>query len=150
MATQVDIIKSDRVALRVVRNLKLTENPQVRQQWLDATEGQGSIEQWLVDAVPEAAGRAALAREQRHQRQLQGARPALCGRRWPTPSSQAYIDTTLELRVDPARQYTTFFDTRAKEAREALEKAQSQAERPSRRRRASSPPTSGWTSRTRA
>ena len=38
---------------------------------------------------------------------------------------QAYIETTLELRVDPARQYAGFFDVRAKEARDALEKAQS-------------------------
>jgi chain length determinant protein EpsF len=37
---------------------------------------------------------------------------------------QAYLQTTLELRVDPARQYSSFFDNRAKEAREALEKAQ--------------------------
>jgi chain length determinant protein EpsF len=38
---------------------------------------------------------------------------------------QAYIDTTLELRVDPARQYSSFFENRAKEARDALEAAQS-------------------------
>ena len=48
MATQVDVIQSDRVALRVVRNLKLNENEQVRQQWLDATQGKGSIETWLA------------------------------------------------------------------------------------------------------
>ena len=51
MATQVDIIQSDRVALRVVRNLKLNENPLVRQQWVDATGGQGSVEQWLTAAL---------------------------------------------------------------------------------------------------
>ncbi|MEN9629538.1 MAG: chain length determinant protein EpsF, partial [Pseudomonadota bacterium] len=37
---------------------------------------------------------------------------------------QAYIDTALELRVDPARQYASFFDSRAKEARDVVEKAQ--------------------------
>ena len=46
-ATQVDIIKSDRVAERVVRNLKLAENPQVRQQWQDEAGGRGTIEGWL-------------------------------------------------------------------------------------------------------
>mgnify|MGYP001331279978 FL=1 len=44
MATQADIIQSDRVAYRVVRNLKLADSPQVRQQWLDETGGDGSIE----------------------------------------------------------------------------------------------------------
>lgn len=33
MATQVDIIESDRVATREVRNLKLDQNPQLRLQW---------------------------------------------------------------------------------------------------------------------
>jgi len=37
---------------------------------------------------------------------------------------QAYIETSLELRVGPAKQYSSFFDSRAKEAREAVEAAQ--------------------------
>jgi uncharacterized protein involved in exopolysaccharide biosynthesis len=37
---------------------------------------------------------------------------------------QAYIDTTLELKVEPARAYNSFFDERAKQLREALEAAQ--------------------------
>jgi polysaccharide biosynthesis transport protein len=37
---------------------------------------------------------------------------------------QSYLDTTLDLRVDPAKQYSSFFDSRSKELREALEKAQ--------------------------
>ena len=37
---------------------------------------------------------------------------------------QAYTDTTLELRVDPARQYSGFFDSRAKAYRDNFEKAQ--------------------------
>ncbi|MDP0919638.1 hypothetical protein Q6272_31830, partial [Klebsiella pneumoniae] len=36
----------------------------------------------------------------------------------------AYNETTLELKVDPARQYSSFFDLRAKEARDQLEQAQ--------------------------
>jgi chain length determinant protein EpsF len=37
---------------------------------------------------------------------------------------RAYIDTSLELRVDPAKQYSSFFEGRTKEARDALEAAQ--------------------------
>src|SRR5437773_8317224 len=48
MATRVDVIESTRVAQRVVRNLKLTENPEVRKQWLEATEGRSDIELWRV------------------------------------------------------------------------------------------------------
>lgn len=123
MATQVDIIQSDRVAQRVVRNLKLNESPQVRQQWMDETNGAGSIESWLgtvfqrqMDVVPSRESSVIVV-----------------GYRAPDPRFaaalanafvQAYIDTTLELRVGPARQYSSFFENRAKEAREALEAAQ--------------------------
>ncbi len=123
MATQVDIIRSDRVAQRVVRNLKLNENPQIRQQWQDETKGEGSIEAWLatvfqrnmeVDPSRESSV-ISVSYKAADPRFAAGLANAFV---------QAYIDTALELRVDPARQYSTFFDTRSKEAREALEKAQ--------------------------
>src|SRR5690606_28265060 len=38
---------------------------------------------------------------------------------------QAYIDTSLDLRVDPAKRYSSFFDERAEQLRGALESAQS-------------------------
>lgn len=123
MATQVDIIQSERVAQRVVRNLKLNENPQVRQQWLEETEGEGSIESWLatvfqkqMDVVPSRESSViSVGYKAADPRFAAGLANAFV---------QAYIDTALELRVDPARQYSAFFDTRAKEAREALERAQ--------------------------
>lgn len=123
MATQVDVIQSDRVALKVVRNLKLNESPQIREQWMSETKGQGSIENWLSETF---------------QKNLE-VRPARessvlhVSYRAPDPRFaaglanafvQAYVDTSLELRVDPARQYSSFFDIRVKEAREKLEAAQ--------------------------
>jgi chain length determinant protein EpsF len=123
MATQVDIIQSERVAQRVVRNLKLNENPQIRQQWQDEANGQGSIETWLagvfqrqMDVVPSRESSVIAvsykAPDPRFAAALANA------------FVQAYIDTALELRVDPARQYSSFFETRTKDARDALEKAQ--------------------------
>lgn len=123
MATQVDIIQSDRVAQRVVRNLKLNENPQVRQQWQDDTGGVGSIESWLgtvfqksMDVVPSRES-SVIAVDYRAPDPRFAAALA-------NAFVQAYIDTSLELRVDPARQYSTFFENRTKEARDALEAAQ--------------------------
>ena len=123
MATQVDIIQSNRVAQRVVRNLKLNENPQVRQQWLEEAKGEGTIENWLgsvfqrqMDVVPSRESSViSVSYRAADPRFAAGLANAFV---------QAYIDTSLELRVDPARQYSAFFDTRAKEAREALERAQ--------------------------
>jgi uncharacterized protein involved in exopolysaccharide biosynthesis len=47
LATQVDIINSQRVALRVVRTLGLLDAPGVRDQWANATDGRGTPETWL-------------------------------------------------------------------------------------------------------
>jgi chain length determinant protein EpsF len=124
MATQVDVILSERVALRVVRNLKLADNPQVRQQWLDDTDGVGSIESWLVQ----------LFQKQLDVKPSRESSVITVGYKAPDPQFaagvanafvQAYLQTTLELRVDPAKQYSSFFDNRAKDARDTLEKAQS-------------------------
>ena len=124
MATQVDIIKSDRVAERVVRNLKLNEDPRVRQQWLDEGKGVGTIEAWLggvfqrsMDVEPSRESSViSVSYRAADPRFAAGLANAFV---------QAYVDTTLELRVDPARRYSSFFETRSREAREALELAQS-------------------------
>ena len=123
MATQVDIITSDRVALRVIRDLKLLDNPSLRQQWQEESQGKGTVEQWLVDLIQ----RKLDVKPSRESNVIQ------IGYQSPDPRfaaglanafAQAYIATTLELRVDPAKQFTTFFNTQSKEAREALERAQ--------------------------
>lgn len=122
-ATQVDVIQSDRVAQRVVRNLKLTESAQVREQWQDATNGQGSIEQWLADQFQ----RNMDVKPSRESNVISVSYKAPDPRFAAALANafvQAYMETSLELRVDPARQYSAFFDTRVKESREALERAQ--------------------------
>lgn len=123
MATQVDVIRSDRVALRVVRLLKLTENPQIREQWLKESKGEGNLETWLSESF------------QRNMDVKPSRESSVIEVTYKAPDPrfaaalanafiQAYIETTLELKVDPAKQYTTFFVTRTKDAREMLEKAQ--------------------------
>jgi polysaccharide biosynthesis transport protein len=123
MATQVDIIRSDRVARRVVRLLRLNEDPGARRQWQEETGGQGSIEDWFgglfqrnLDVVPSRESSVITV-----------------SYRAPNPNNaaalanafmQAYLDTALELRTDPAQKYSSFFEKRSKEARDALEKAQ--------------------------
>jgi uncharacterized protein involved in exopolysaccharide biosynthesis len=41
MATQADIITSDRVARQVAKNLKLAQNPEIVNQWRESTQGKG-------------------------------------------------------------------------------------------------------------
>ncbi|MEO7852768.1 MAG: chain length determinant protein EpsF [Rubrivivax sp.] len=124
MATQVDVITSERVALRVIRNLKLAENPQVRQQWLLETEGIGSIETWMVTFFQKQL-EVKPSRESSVITVSYKAPDAGFAAAMANAFVQAYLQTALELRVEPAKQYSTFFDNRATEARDALEKAQS-------------------------
>ena len=123
MATQVDVLISDRVALRVVRDLKLTENAEIRQQWLEDAGGQGTIEQWLSGSLKQGLD----VRPSKESNVISVAYQAPDPRFAAALANafvQAYIATTLELRVDPAKQYNSFFDDRAKAARAALEAAQ--------------------------
>lgn len=123
MATQVDIIGSERVALRVVRSLRLTENPQIRQQWQDETGGEGTVEQWLIGLFAKSLD-IQPSRESSVIRVSYKAPDPRFAAGMANAFVQAYIDTALELRVNPARQYSGFFDTQVKELREALETAQ--------------------------
>ncbi len=124
MATQVDIILSDRVARRVVRMLKLSENPQIREQWTSATKGVGDIETWLVERLQKELD-VKPSRESSVINISFRAPDARFAAGMANAFVQAYIETAVDLRVDPAKQYSAFFETRAKEARETLEKAQS-------------------------
>jgi chain length determinant protein EpsF len=123
MATQVDIIGSERVALRVVRTLRLNENPQIRQQWQDETGGEGTVEQWLIGLFAKSLD-IQPSRESSVIRVSYKAPDPRFAAGMANAFVQAYIDTALELRVNPARQYSGFFVNQVKELREALEKAQ--------------------------
>jgi chain length determinant protein EpsF len=123
MATQADVIQSDRVALKVVRNLKLNENPQIREQWQDATGGEGTIEQWLASVFQKAMD-VKPSRDSNVLTLTYKARDPKFAAALANAFVSAYLETNLEMRVEPARLYSSFFDQRAKEARETLEKAQ--------------------------
>jgi len=123
MATQVDIVQSDRVTRRVIQNLKLAQNPALRAAWVSSTNGVGTVEDWLARVL-------ALSLDVRPSREsnvmfvsYEAADPDFAAA-MANAYVQAYMQTTLELRVNPARQYSDFFDQRSKDARNALEAAQ--------------------------
>lgn len=124
MATQVDVIQSDRVALRVVRDLKLAENPTIREQWQSDTGGEGAIESWLAEIFQKNLDVKPSRESNVISVSYRGADPRFAAG-IANAFVVAYNETTLELKVDPARQYSSFFDLRAKEARDQLEQAQS-------------------------
>ena len=124
MATQVDILTSERVALRVVQANRLAENPQFREKWQEETGGEGTIEQWLLDLFKRFLD-VQPSRESSVIRVSYTAPDPRFAAAMANAFVQAYVDTALALRVNPARQYSGFFDEQVKESREALEQAQS-------------------------
>jgi polysaccharide biosynthesis transport protein len=122
MATQVDIINSDRVAQRVVRDLKLNENPDVRAAWQDATQGRGSFEAWYGGVLK--LNLEVLTTQSNVITLNYKAKDAKAAATMANAYVQAYLDTALEMRVDPARRSSGFFEARAKELRESVDTAQ--------------------------
>ena len=122
MQTQIDLITSPKVARKVVDELRLTENPTVRAEFQDAPRNLGSIEDWLTENLLK---RLKVDTSQSSVIQLSFT--------WVEPKlsalvanafAKAYIDTTLELRVEPLRQTAAWFDEQIKELRNNLVQSQ--------------------------
>lgn len=123
MATQVEIIESARVARNVVRALKLDESPAIRQQFMEATQGQGSIEQWLGDLLLEKLEVEPSRESSAISIEYSGADPRFAAI-VANAFAKAYIDTNLELRVAPAKEATTWYDQQIAQLRAKLDEAQ--------------------------
>jgi succinoglycan biosynthesis transport protein ExoP len=124
MSTQVDVIKSDRVAKRVVQLLNMSNNAAMTRQWRAETEGAGSFEAWMATVLQNSLDVKPSRESNVISVSYKSVDPKFSSA-LANAFAQAYIDTTLELRVEPAKQYSSFFDSRAQSLRDTLEKAQS-------------------------
>lgn len=123
MATQVDIIGGDRVAQRVIKMLKLDENPGTRERWMQATQGRGTMEAWIVESLQ----RRLEVRPARESNVInityKGSDPDSAAQ-IANAFAQAYLDINLALKTEPARIYAEWFDEQTKASRAKLEVAQ--------------------------
>ncbi|CAN5404699.1 hypothetical protein BH10PSE16_BH10PSE16_20120 [soil metagenome] len=123
IATQVDIIGGDLVAQRVVKMLKLDEEPETKAAWLKATEGRGSMDDWIAKDL-QTGLQVQPARESNviniTYKGTDADHVALVANTF----AQAYLDTNLSLKTEPARLYATWFDEQTKVSRAKLEEAQ--------------------------
>lgn len=124
MATQIDIIRSERVARRVVQMLKISDNPNARQQWQDDTGGRGSIDAYFADLLADKLDVKPSRESNVINISYRSAEPQFASV-IANAFAQAYIDTSVELRADPAKQYAGWFDVQTKGLRDQLEAAQS-------------------------
>jgi chain length determinant protein EpsF len=123
MATQIDIINSDRVAKAVVKMLKMDQSPAIQGQWQEATEGRGELVDWLSNLLQKKLDVKPSRESNVINIDYTGNDPAFAAA-VANAFAQGYINVNLDLRLAPARQYAAFFDEQTKTAREKLETAQ--------------------------
>lgn len=123
LATQVDIIESGHVARKVVRAMNLAQSAAMREEWASATRSQGDFEAWLAERVGKnlkvAAARESNVIEIEYESTDPNFSAALAN-----AYARAYIDSTVQFKTAPARQYSDFFEERARLARQKMEAAQ--------------------------
>ena len=113
LTTQLNIIESHSVALKVVDSLGLADLPAVREQFRTETAGAGSIRDWLADRLLEQLD----VRPSRDSNMIQIAYSSIEPQTAADMSNafaNAYIETSLELKVDPARRQTGWFEEQAR------------------------------------
>ncbi len=122
MATQADVMKSEAVAIGALRIAGLDRDADWQQKWRSRTGGQGSYEAWLAGQVLRRLD----------VRPSRDSNVMTVGYTSPDPDQSAalanafvhaYIEATLRMKVDPAKEFNTFFAGRAKALREALDAA---------------------------
>ena len=122
LTTQMELIRSGRVAGQVVRDLKLAAKPGVREAWEQATGGAIPIEDWLATGlidklrVDVVAGN--VLNVQFSSSDPKHATAVANG------FAKAYLDTALSLRTEPTREAASWFEGQLKSMRAQLTEAQ--------------------------
>lgn len=123
VATQVSVIQSERVTRKVIKALRLDESPVLLQQWRDDTDSNGDFQAWLSDILVRKLD-VNPAREASVIDVTYSAADPKFAAAMASAYIQAYLDTTVELRIEPARRFSGIFDSQIKQAREKLEQTQ--------------------------
>ena len=123
MATQIEILKSERVASRAVKLLGVERSAAAVAQWRDATNAKIPLERYFA-GVLERGLTAEPARSSNIISVTYSAPDPIFAQATANAFAQAYMDVSVELRVAPARQSAAFLEDQTKSLREKLEAAQ--------------------------
>lgn len=123
MATQVGIIQSHNVALKVVDILGVTQNPMAQTQFDQATKGEGDIRDWYADMFLQNLAVKPSRESSLVEISYQGADPKFAAA-LANAFAAAYINTNLQLKTEPAKQAAAWFDQQIKGLRINVEQAQ--------------------------
>ena len=112
MATQVDIIGSDRVARRVVKMLGLDQDPQLLAEWKEDSGGIGTVEGYYADILSKKLDIKPSRESNVISIEYSNGDPKLAAS-VANAFAEAYLDTSVELMVEPAKRYSEWFVQRA-------------------------------------
>jgi chain length determinant protein EpsF len=124
LASQEDIIKSDRVTQKVIRSLALDDDPALRAQWQREREGRGSFQVWLAEQLHR---RLAVHPARREGNVITIEFSAPDPRRAAAVANafaSTYVEAVVEMKVEPAKQYARVSSDQGKALRAELEAAQ--------------------------
>jgi len=124
MATQIDILKSERVAARVVKMLGVERSPSAVAQWRDETNAKIPLERYFANLLQRGLS-VEPARGSNVINVSFSAQDPIFAQAAANAFVQAYMDVSVELRVAPDRQSAAFLDDQTKVLRNNLETAQS-------------------------
>jgi chain length determinant protein EpsF len=123
MATQIDIISSKNVALRVVDALRLASSPAVIQQFNEANEGRGSVRDWLADLLLKKLEIVPARESSVVEISFKGADPGFAAA-VANAFADEYQKITVQLKTEPAKKASSYFNEQTKQLRDNLEAAQ--------------------------
>jgi chain length determinant protein EpsF len=123
LPTQVDIINSTRTAQKAVKALGLANNAAVHDKWLQTANGEGVFEIWLVELMQKGLD-VKPSRDSNVITITYTSSDPNFSAAVANAFAQAYMDTNIELKVEPARQNATWFQSQGKTLRDNLELAQ--------------------------
>lgn len=124
MATQIDIISSRSVALGVVNQLRLAESPAVVEQFNEATGGKGSLQHWLADLLLRKMEVEPSRESSVVNISFKGSDPQFAAA-VANAFAEEYQRVSVQLKSDPMKKATGYFNSQIKLLRDALEQAQS-------------------------
>jgi chain length determinant protein EpsF len=123
MATQIEIIKSERVASRVVKMLGVERSPAAVQQWRESTNAKIPLERYFAALLQNGVSVEPVNGSNVINVRFSAQDP-IFAQAAANAFAQAYMDVSVELRVAPARQSAAFLDDQTKVLRNNLEAAQ--------------------------
>lgn len=123
MATQVDVLASKTVARKVVSDLGLANNEAVRKSFEEAQIDNGDIVDWLTDLLLKNLDVVPSRTSSIINVSFKGTNPQFAAT-IANAFSEAYIQTNIQLKVEPSKKAANYFTSQIRELREDLEKAQ--------------------------